>query len=301
MKKLTIIASGIITSIIAFGQPKGIDYAFSSFDAITVDNGFEVTVIQGEAYKVNLQVEEPYAPYVTAGVNGRTLDISLDERSVPSDVKKLYKGKNPVFTATVITPRPVESITLKGSTMLAPGQSISTDGNFTLALTDNASVDGFRISAKALTVKLEKKSSATIDFVGEKVSISTAGNSSLDITRDVQVDDITLEGLSNIVSKGSAEEMTVMAKGAAKAVFNGKVTSAAYTLGGTTNVNSVNLENRLTSAVMSGLCSLSESATDSLKVNLSSGAKLTFDNDPAFIIDNVKSSSLLKYNKDGKK
>lgn len=300
MKKLIIISLGIITSIIALGQPKSLDYTYTSYDAVAVDNGFEVTLVQGGDYKINLQVEAPYAPFVSVGVNGRVLDIRLDEKSVPADVKKLYKGKKPVLTATITTPKPLESITLKGSSKLAAGQEIASDGNFTMTLSDNAEVDNLKINAKVLEIKLDKKASATIGFTGDKLIASTSGNSSLDITRDVKIDDITVEGLSGIVTKGSSEEMTLIAKGAAKAILNGKTTSAAYTMGGTTNVNAVNLENRLTSVSMSGLCSLTESATDSLKVNLSSGAKLIFNNKPAFIVENVKASSIVKYNKDSK-
>ena len=296
MKRLITISLGIITSLIAFGQAKSLDFTFGKFDSISVDNGFEVTIMKGSENKVNLQVEAPYAQFVTAGVNGSTLDIKVDEKSVPADVKKQYKGKNPVFTATITMKEPLCALTLKGSSVLASGQTFVNDGNnITITVSDNAKVDGLKVMSKSLELKLDKKGTAIVDFTGEKVVATTSGGSNLDLTRVAKIDNFTVEGSSDFVVRGETEEVTLTSKGNSKSVLNGKSTSAAYTVGGTSNVNAINMENRLTSVAMNGLCTVTEAATDSLKVNLSAGSKLVFNNDPTFIIENVKASSIVKY------
>ena len=54
MKRLITISLGIITSLIAFGQAKSLDFTFGKFDSISVDNGFEVTIMKGSDNKANI-------------------------------------------------------------------------------------------------------------------------------------------------------------------------------------------------------------------------------------------------------
>jgi len=80
----------------------------SEFNSLNVSDDFEVTLARG-AYGVRLTVDEELAPYVEVYVKAKTLYLSYDEKSVPKELRKLYKGRNgltPVFRVTASFTRP---------------------------------------------------------------------------------------------------------------------------------------------------------------------------------------------------
>jgi len=86
----------------------------TEFDSIHVSDDFEVTLSRG-AYGVRMTVDKELLPYVEVYVKAKTLYVSYDERSVPKELKKLYKGKNgltPVFRIVAYTPE-IKSVTLE--------------------------------------------------------------------------------------------------------------------------------------------------------------------------------------------
>lgn len=297
MKKITILAIALFTALAASAQVKTTDYDNLSFKGIKIDDEFAVTLSTGPGYSVSVTAESPYLQYIKVGVSAGVLEISLDERAVPSDVKKLYKGSKPAFTATVVAPEPLKSYKLEGKSVLTVLGEISTGDPVSFNVSDNAVLKPVTVVSKACSIDLDKKGSAEITFNGDKISVAASGNSSLDLTRETSDTDISLSGNANLVLRGSTQSMKLSTKGTSKAALNGEAKEVDYSLGGTSNVNAIGLETKDATVSMSGLCSLTESASNKLKISISSGASLVYDRNPEIEIESIKNSSVTRYNK----
>ena len=296
MKKIIISAIALVVSLFAVAQVKTTDYNYSSFKGISADSDFDVTVSFGSEYKVSVQAETSYMQYINVGVSAGVLEISLNEKTVPAEVKKLYKGVNPAFKATVVMPVALESVRLKGKSSLSVQGEIKSDADVSISVADNAELKKISVSAPSCNVSLEKKGSAEIVFVGDKITVAAAGSSTLDLTRDVKESEFALSGAANLVLRGTSDSMTISTKGTSKAALNGSAANVEYILGGTSNINAVGLESSNAKVTMSGLCSLTEAAKDSLKINITAGASLVFDGSPVIDIETVKNASVTHYN-----
>ena len=96
----------------AYAQTKEEIHELSSFNSIDIQDDFEVTVTKGN-YSIKVTVDAVLSDYVKTYVKGHTLYLFLDEKSVPKDIKKLYKGRSgmtPIMRAIVYTPE-LESTT----------------------------------------------------------------------------------------------------------------------------------------------------------------------------------------------
>ena len=82
------------------------DITVSEFNAVNVSDDFEVTLSRG-TYGVRLTVDKELEPYVEVYVRSKVLYISYDEKAVPKELRKLYRGRGsltPVFRVVAYTP-----------------------------------------------------------------------------------------------------------------------------------------------------------------------------------------------------
>ena len=69
------------------------DCEVGEFTAISVSDNLQV-VLQEGACAVKLVSDEALLPYIQVSVRDSILYIEYDEKAVPRDVKKVYRGKN---------------------------------------------------------------------------------------------------------------------------------------------------------------------------------------------------------------
>ena len=96
------------------------DIMVSEFNAVNVSDDFDVTVSRG-TYGVRLTVDKELAPYVEVYVRSKVLYISYDEKAVPKEIRKMYRGKGsltPVFRVVAYTPE-LQAVTLSDNATLS--------------------------------------------------------------------------------------------------------------------------------------------------------------------------------------
>ena len=102
------------------------DITVSEFNAVNVSDDFEVTVSRG-TYGVRLTVDKELAPYVEVYVRSKVLYISYDEKAVPKEIRKLYRGKGsltPVFRVVAHTPE-LQAVTLSDNATLTGAEEFN--------------------------------------------------------------------------------------------------------------------------------------------------------------------------------
>lgn len=269
------------------------------FTGISLGGEFTLEIRYGANYSAKLTTEDMLADFVLFGVSNGKLSVTLDERKVPAEVKRLFRGKNtPTYRLIVTMPEGLRSITLEDkSVLLSADDRVFSPEGFDLSMKESTRVSQLTFTSDLVTVKMERKAEATLDVTCDSLAVDMSGSSNLTLAQHAGKVGYALAFNANLVVNGEAEALSISSKGTSKAILNGTAPVAAFTVTNASNVNAVNLEVEEARVVMSGLCTLTQAATRDLFINIGSGSNLVFKNEPAIHILNVKSASITPYDK----
>lgn len=286
-----------IAAVSAPAQSRQSSHDFSDFDAIEADYDFNIRVVRARDYSISMNVETDLQDHVQAYVKNHTLYLKLDERSMPSDLRKKYRGRRavtPRLDATVYMAEPLTSVKLSGASTLAVEDDIECR-DFVLDMSENSSVTKLLVDADNVTVTMAGKSSAELVVYADNLKLNAAGNSSAVLEQDSQRIEIVAGGSAQIEMEGETLDAQVTASGTSKTVLKGKTNALSVTGSATALVDALNLKTSECTVKLSSLSKLYEAATETVHVELSGNSTLIFDGDPVIDIINVKSSTIQRY------
>ncbi|MCR4860370.1 MAG: DUF2807 domain-containing protein [Bacteroidales bacterium] len=273
----------------------------SAFRNITLGGDFELELRYGKQYQARVEAEELLADYVLFSVSDGTLGVTLDERKVPTEVKRLFRGRNattPTFRVTVTMPESLSGLKLEDrATLVSADELVANPEGIDITVADNAVIKAFTVNSSRVGVKLERKAEAQMNVTCDSLDVQMAGTSSLTLTQHAAKSSYALSYNANLVSDGDAKALEITTKGASKAILNGIAGKVSYEMLNASNVNAVNLMADEARVEMSGMCSLTQAASEHLYVELSGGATLSFLNDPAVHVVRIKGSTMQPYDK----
>ena len=82
IKSLFMAISAIaLTSAVSVAQTRTIEHEYSEFDAISVSDGFKVTLVEKDGYNAKFKVSDALESYLECYVKAGTLYIGLDDKS----------------------------------------------------------------------------------------------------------------------------------------------------------------------------------------------------------------------------
>ncbi len=194
------------------------------FTMVSANGDFEVTLSKG-SYGVRLTTDKNLTPYVQVYVRSNTLYLTYDEKSVPKDIKKLYKGKNasqPVFRAVVSMPQ-LNGIELDDNVILSSAEAFY-GSDIVISLTDKAQVRNLTVQGNSITVNMKKNAQAALTLTADK-------------KMEVTTDDKAILKLAE-----KAREITLNAKGNSDNALSGE--------GEILNLNLSNVSHRTKNAVL---------------------------------------------------
>ena len=282
-----------------------------AFSTVNVTDDFEVTLVKG-AYSVRLTADRALAPYVQVYVRSKVLYIDYDQKAVPKDLQKQYKGKNapePVFRAVVYLPE------LNGLEISDNAVVMSTDefyGNaFSLSMTDKAQLKNLNIKVQSATISMKKNAQAILGVNAfSKVDVEAEGNSGLKLYSNTAELNVKASGSANLTISGESNNFALNTGGSSKVSASLRDEKASFQLGGSSNVTigggtdslelrtekNTNLDAkdyvaREVNAVMTdGEAHIN--VTEQLKVSISGGSVLNYSGTPAIQIERVIKSTL---------
>ena len=279
-------------------QTKQVSHDFSAFDILDVDYDFNVNVVKSESgYSISLTVDDVLMDYVQTYVKNHTLFITLDKKNLPSDVKKLYKGRkseDPILNATVFMPSPLVEVNLHGASQLYVENELEVK-NFSANISENAVIKKLSVDAEEFSISSANKASGDLVVYADNATIKADGNSKLVIEQDSEKLTIDAGGNCDLTVGGQALDAVVKAAVSASAVLTGKSDNLDVTTSGSAKVDALNLKTRDCTVNLSGNSKVYEAATDNLHVTMAGGSTLIFDGQPTFDIVNVKNSSITRY------
>ena len=179
------------------------------FTMVSASGDFEVTLSKG-SYGVRLTTDKnltPYVQVVQVYVRSNTLYLTSDEKSVPKDIKKLYKGKNasqPVFRAVVSMPQ-LNGIELDDNVILSSAEAFY-GSDIVISLTDKAQVRNLTVQGNSITVNMKKNAQAALTLTADKkMEVTTDDKAILKLAEKAREITLNAKGNSDNALSGEGE------------------------------------------------------------------------------------------------
>ncbi|MBO4671787.1 MAG: DUF2807 domain-containing protein [Bacteroidales bacterium] len=270
----------------------------SPFSGIRVSDEFKVSILRGAEYRALLTVEEDYMDYVTCAVSGSTLEISLDERKVPSEVKRYYKAKgtpDPAFNVIIYVPDLLRSVVLEDKAVLRDTEDVFDKARVDFELSGSSSIEKLAVSSLLCRISLKNKAGADLSFTGGECSVEASNSSTARIVEhQSEVSRYNLQGTAKVEALCTTATLNVYTKANCTLRVTGSGDKAFFDINGTSEVDASGFEVPEATVCMSSVCKLSEAAYKTLRVNLNGGSTLYFANEPSVTIENIRSASMTR-------
>ena len=179
---LCVLIGTIAFSLAAFAQTESQHLEFEGFDAVVIEDEFDVTFRESRNYMVDYTVDAALENnrLVEIYARGNTLYISLNRKGMSSDLKKQYRGRNAgkaVLKAVIYAPS-ISSLTVRGKAVFDAAGTEFIGKSMALTVSDNAKVSGITINTEELTVDLSKAAEA-VDVATVPAAIATIASITL--------------------------------------------------------------------------------------------------------------------------
>ena len=289
------------------------DCEVGEFTAISVSDNLQV-VLQEGACAVKLVSDEALLPYILVSVRDSILYIEYDEKAVPRDVKKVYRGKNapvPVMQAQVSSPF-LNGILASQNAVISGKGTIFSD-TMDMMLTDKATVKDLKVDAESAILHMGKNSVADFTLsIESQLELSLEGSSELKLqyksrnlllhqegntTAILQGESSTatygISGFAKNRSTGKGNVLVVEAGGNADVSLAGEMGDLTLSLERTSKVDAVELKASRVKVSQNGWNSATVHAEDFLSVNLTGGSTLHYSGIPAIQVDKIMKSSFV--------
>ncbi|MBO6169630.1 MAG: DUF2807 domain-containing protein [Bacteroidales bacterium] len=298
MKKLilSLLCCTVLMSTVAGAATRQYSRSLTPFSGVEVSGPFSVSLVRGSDYRSLLSVEEAYIDYVICEVRGSTLYIGLEERKVPSEIKRLFRGKgtpDPVFSAVVYVPDLLQSVTMSDKSVLVDTEDLFDKSRVTFTLSGSSTIKSLKVSSLSFNLSAQNKSVADFDVTCRECKVQMANSAQLHIVeQESEESEYKLAGTSKTVSLCTSGLLSVYTKGNCTMTVTGSGTKAQFDINGTSEVDASGFEVPDAVVKMSSVCKLTEAAYKTLRVNLNGGSTLHFINDPAVTIENIRSATM---------
>lgn len=284
-------------SVLSFAQTRTIEHEYSEFDAISVSNGFKVTMVEKAGYNAKFKVSDALESYIQCYVKARTLYIGIDEKSVPKEVKKSFKGKNsdgPVLEATVYVPV-LNSITLNDDCTFSSGGNLnSTD--LKVSLSGTSSITNLNVNANSASLSVCKKSrlsSINVKAV-DKITVNAEGSATVVLEYSAKILEVNNSGSADLAINGQCETSSVCTAGSAKLSLSGKTNILNVTgKGGSSKIDAVTMSVDDVNVSLDG-ADLTVTPAKALSLDLGKGASVCYSGDPLIKIVKIQNASVTR-------
>ena len=279
-------------------QTRTIEHEYSEFDAISVSDGFKVTMVERDGYNAKFKVSDALESYLECYVKGGTLYIGIDDKSVPKDVKKSFKGKNsdgPILEATIYVPS-LNSITLNDDCVFSCGNNLLKAGDFKMSLTGNSSIANLNVNAESAVISVSKKAKLSSFNVkaGSNVTVNAEGNASVVLEYSSKNLNVNNSGSADLAINGQCDAVAISTAGSAKLSLSGKANTLKVTgKGGSSKIDAISVS---ANDVVVSLDSaeLTVAPGKNLSLDLGKGASVCYSGDPKIKIVKIQNASVTR-------
>ena len=280
----------IASASFALAQTRTLEHEYSPFDGVVASNGFKVTIAQSDKYAAKLTVDDVLESYVQCYVKANVLYLSLDDKNIPKEVKKMYKGKNspePTLSAIVYLPI-LNSLTLNDDSQFFNTGTLSAE-NFSLFLNGTTAINNLNVVAKTALLSVAKNAKLTNANVRTEGNIAVAGDGKGLMTLEYAAEnlDVNTAGSADLSINGAAEKGTVNSE----TLVSGDAKSLVVTGKGTIDASGLKVNE---AKLNTNGATVKVSASKEIELDLGKGSEVEYDGDPTVKIVKIQSSSVTR-------
>ena len=318
MNMLKLFSAAVLLTAFSFfagAQTRERVHEVSAFTSIDVRNAFEVTVAKG-AYGVKLTVDTVLSDYVNVYVKGSTLYLSYDEKAVPKEVKKMFRGRNapkPVLRAVIYSPV-LEGIYMEDEATLT-GADTFEGANFSMELAGKANVKSLSLHTSSAKILLKKNADAVVTIDSESeinattengshlrldsrsrdLNLNASGSSQINNSSDVvSAFMVNSDGTSQVSAGVNAAKVYVSSTGSSKVTVTGTASGLIVKGARSCNIDAMGLPVADAEAELSSGTFL-VSPEHALTVDLTGGATVYYNGNPEIRVVRILKSTLAPY------
>ncbi len=293
-----IIAGILLSAIAAMAQPqKVIVKDFERFNTVKVQDKFVVKLTNSAKYAVRIICDERIASHVQAYEKNGILHLILDEKGYTKELKKQLKQKGaaqPVLEAEIYMPE-IKSLIFTDNVLLTDSDEIKSD-NFTMTVTDNVKIQQLKINCTSAELDFSKNADISgAEFtVAERLLLKGSNTSKTEFAQNGGKASLDLGGSAMVNMKSSANMVNVTASAGAESRIYGTAGVLLVDGSALSRTDVEYLEAKEGKVTLSGSAKCYVNITDKLTVNLTGSSLMTFKGMPAFIIERIVGSTLIK-------
>lgn len=282
---------------LSVAQTRTIEHEYSEFDAISVSGGFKVTMVEKDGYNAKFKVSDSLESYLECYVKGGILYIGLDDKSIPKEVKKSFKGKNseePVLEATIYVSS-LNSITLNDDCTFSSSSSLNPD-KFKMELSGTSSIANLNVNAESAVISVGKKAKLSSFNVKakDKVTVNADGNASVVLEYSAKTLNVNNSGSAELAVNGQCEAAVVSTANSAKLSLSGKAGSLKVTgKGGSSKIDAGTMSVDDVTVSLDG-AELTVAPGKNLSLDLGKGASVCYAGDPKIKIVKIQNASVTR-------
>lgn len=293
----TTILTFALMCVTALAQTRTIEHEYSEFDAVSVSDGFKVTMVEKDGYNAKFKVSDALESYIQCYVKAGTLYIGLDDKSIPKEVKKSFKGKNsdgPILEATVYVPV-LNSVTLSDNSTFSSNDALNSD-NFKLSLSGMSCITNLNVNVNSAVISVGKKSKlSSINVKAEdKVTVNAEGSATVVLEYSSKALEINNSGSADLSINGQCETASVCTAGSAELSLSGRTNTLNVTgKGGSSKIDAVTMSVDDVNVSLDG-AELAVTPAKNLSLDLGKGASVCYSGDPAIRIVKIQNATVTR-------
>ena len=201
----------------AFAQKQiAVEHSYAGFSSVQAGSFFEISFIPSDEYRVRIVTDSMIENYILAYAKEGTLYLDVDEKAMPSDVRRIFKAKNPVLAiphVEIYSPAP-RSVSITGNSVIVAD-------SFSLALSKTAAVKKLDVRAGKVMLDLDNRSQAYMSVEAESLNVQSSHNTMAELRIDVRNLAVYADGFASVELFGNAVKMTVSTEGSSKISLEG--------------------------------------------------------------------------------
>jgi len=297
-KLLSAIVLIAVSTGYGYSQTRSVEHDFSPFDGIDASNGFKVSITTGDRYSAKLTIDDALESYVHCYVKAGVLYIGLDDKGIPKELKKMYRGKNspePTLVAVVSMPL-LKSLTLNDdSRFFSSGKLVASE--LVINMAGSSVANNLDIVGKTLSLNVSKSARFTNASVSAEGDVDVISDGKAAIAMECKAGNLAVnaQGSSTVDVNGEFDEkIKVDASSSSMVSLSGKAESLDVSGKGTTSkidASALDIENAIVAAT--GV-SVDLKPSKNLELDLGRGAEVTYAGNPAVNIVKIQSASVLR-------
>ncbi len=292
-----IIATAVLTASLSAAQTRTVEHEYSEFDAVSVSGGFKVTFVEQEGYNAKFKVSDALESYIQCYVKAGTLYIGVDEKSIPKEVRKSFKGNDSdgaVLEATVYVPA-LNSITLSDNATFSSAAELNA-ADFSLNMSGSSCITDLNVNAVSAVISVSKKSKLSSIHVkaGDKVTLNAEGNAGAALEYSSKTLEINNAGSAGLAVNGQCGTLSVCTAGSARLSLSGSAGTLNVTGKGNSSV--IDAATLLVDDVNVSLdgAELTVAPGKNLSLDLGKGACVCYSGDPMVKIVRIQNATVTR-------